>query len=77
MIFGRHSKQLPEAPEPFDVQLWSKLLLMSQLNSVALAKAALLALDHPEAFTDEMRVELEVLIRELEYGVARFQEHVI
>lgn len=75
MIFRRHKEEIP--PEPFDVEVWAKLLLMSQLNSVSLAKAALLALDHPEAFTYEMRMELEVLIKELEYGVARFQEHVI
>lgn len=56
---------------------WAELLQLSQLSTLSLAHMLQAIMDDPSLATPEARSELQEMIRELEYSVARFEEYVV
>lgn len=58
-------------------QEWAELLLLSKMSTIALAHMTLRIMEDPKLSTPAARDELVEMIKELEYGVARFEEYIV
>lgn len=73
MIFRRHKE------EPLEDRTWEclKMLQLSQQNTLALANLTLTIVEDPECVTSQTRDQLIEMIRELEFGIAHFEEYIL
>lgn len=76
MIFKRR-KEPPVADDTSNQEAWAALLHMSQLNTLSLAYMLLTIMEDPETVTDDIRSQVLEMTKDLEYGVARFEEFLV
>lgn len=72
MIFERGKALSAE-----DDQAWAELLHLAQLNTLSFAYLTLRLIEDPELITDESKGQVIHMIRELEDGLARFEEYCV
>lgn len=56
---------------------WADLLHLANLHTLAIAEAMLRIVEDPSLGTEGTRQQLLAMIEQLEYGIARFEEHLV
>ncbi len=64
-------------PDAADNEAWASLLHMAQLNTLSLAYMLIAVMEDPETVTDDFRDQVLEMAKDLEYGVARFEEFIV